>query len=167
MHHPSHKRSPVPEDSKLQIFQDVFLNFTTPFPLCFSVTQVCFLLSDSAYVEGSEPSSCCLSDTLCSVAWTRSGVLPPVVTTGFPQEHQAQSGGQVLKGPFSGSPVVASHLTWCGYSSRQGTSSILRSGCIPLASVSEPPQPGVALSLFCSRGFGSNFLHCIQVGKGV
>lgn len=40
------KQSPFPEDSKLQIFQDVFLNFITPFPLCFSVTQVCFLLND-------------------------------------------------------------------------------------------------------------------------
>lgn len=36
------KRSPFLEDLKLQIFQDVFLNFITPFPLCFSVTRVCF-----------------------------------------------------------------------------------------------------------------------------
>ena len=74
-----------------------------------------------------------------------------------------------VKGPLLRLPCGCQppDLVWVQQPLGTQTSSILRSGFIPLASVSEPPQPGVTLSLFCFRGFGSHFLHCIQVGKGV
>ena len=137
-----------------------------PFPFRFSVTHVCFsgttlptLKTPTVWLH--------LGGTLSSVAQTRSAALFSSVTTGSPQEHWGQRGGYLLKALLCDSRRAASIPAPVRVQQPLGTQpcGTRTSGFVPPASVSEPPRPGVTLSLPLSPGLSSHFLHCVQVGK--